>query len=92
MMPPYLPWHQALVDLSGIIEIVLGAMLLFRLSASFAGWGLIALLIAIFPANLHMALHPDLFPNFSRTALLIRLPIQGVLILWAYWYASDRAR
>ncbi|MGH9945193.1 MAG: DoxX family protein [Pyrinomonadaceae bacterium] len=86
IMPPYLPWHPALVLLSGIAEIILGALLLFRRYAAFAGWGLIALLIAVFPANLHMAMHPELYPTISPLALWLRLPLQGVLIAWAYWY------
>ncbi len=49
-------------------------------------WGLIALLVAVFPANLHMTLHPELYPSISPVALWIRLPIQGLLIAWAYWY------
>jgi uncharacterized membrane protein len=85
MMPPYLPWHLFLVYLSGIGEIVLGIMVLIPGLTSIAGWGLIALLIAVFPANIHMALHPDLFPNISPVALWIRLPFQAVFIAWAYW-------
>ena len=52
----------------------------------FAGWGLIALLVAVFPANLHMALHPDQYPDIPPAALWGRLPIQAVLIAWAYWF------
>jgi uncharacterized membrane protein len=85
MMPPYLPWHLSLVYLSGICEIVLGIMVLIPGLTSIAGWGLIVLLIAVFPANIHMALHPDLFPNISPVALWIRLPFQAVFIAWAYW-------
>ena len=86
IMPPYLPWHRELVALSGVAEIALGALLLFRRWAVLAGWGLIALLVAVFPANLHMAMHPELYPSISPTALWLRLPVQGLLIAWAYWY------
>jgi uncharacterized membrane protein len=51
-----------------------------------AAWGLIALLIAVFPANIHMALNPQLYPDTPLAALLIRLPLQGVLIAMAYWF------
>lgn len=85
MMPPYLPWHLALVYLSGIAEIVFGALVLFPRFARPAGWGLIALLIAVFPANLYMAQNPHLFPEVSQTVLFIRLPIQLLLIWWAWW-------
>jgi uncharacterized membrane protein len=86
MMPAYLPWHAELVAISGVAEIVLGAMLLVPRFQVLAAWGLIALLIAIFPANLNMALNPELFPSVSPTALWLRLPVQALLIAWAYWY------
>ena len=88
MMPPYLPWHPFLVYLSGVFEIILGIMVIIPKLTRIAGWGLIALLIAVFPANLHMALNPDLFPNISPTSLWVRLPFQAVLIAWAYWYTT----
>ena len=87
IMPPYLGWHRELVAISGAAEIALGALLLFRRWAVLAGWGLIALLIAIFPANLHMAMNPELYPSISPVALWWRLPLQGLLIAWAYRYA-----
>ena len=68
-------------------EIVLGTLLLMPATARLAGWGLIALLIAVFPANVHMAVNPDLYPATSPTALWIRLPLQGVLVALAYWFA-----
>jgi len=86
MMPGYLPWHGALVAISGVAEVVLGAMLLVPRLQVTAAWGLIALLIAVFPANLNMTMHPELYPAISRTALWVRLPIQGLLIAWVYWY------
>jgi uncharacterized membrane protein len=89
IMPPYLPWHRELVAISGVAEIVLGALLLFRRSTGLAAWGLIALLIAIFPANVHMAVHPELYPSISPVALWLRLPVQGLLIAWAYGYTPQ---
>ncbi len=86
MMPEYLPWHAALVAISGVAEIVLGAMLLVPRFQVIAAWGLIALLVAVFPANVNMTMHPEMYPTMSSTALWIRLPIQGLLIAWAYWY------
>lgn len=85
IMPPYLPWHAALVWLSGVAEIVLGVAVLVPRVRSLAGWGLVALLIAVFPANLHMALHPELYPDVPTIGLYVRLPIQALLILWAWW-------
>ncbi len=92
MMPPYLPAPLALVYLSGVAEIALGALLLFSRWQVIAGWGLIALSIAVFPANVHMALNPDLFSQFSPTGLWLRLPLQAVVIAWAYWYTRPAAR
>ena len=86
IMPPWLPWHFALVYISGAAEIGLGALLLFSRWQVLAGWGLIALSVAVFPANIHMALHPELFPQFTATGLWLRLPLQFVLIAWVGWY------
>jgi uncharacterized membrane protein len=92
IVPPYLPWPVALVYISGVAEIILGALLLIPGMSTLAGWGLIALLIAVFPANLHMALHPALYPTTSPTALYIRLALQGVLIALAYWLSRPAGR
>ena len=86
MMPPYLPEHLLLVCLSGAIEISLGVLLLFHRWQRPAGWGLIALSVAVFPANVHMALHPALFPEFTPTGLWLRLPLQGIVVAWAWCY------
>ena len=86
IMPPYLPWPYALVIISGIAEVVLGISLLIPRLSRGAAWGLIALLIAVFPANIHMAVHPELFPTIPVAVLWLRLPVQGLLVLWAYWY------
>ena len=86
IMPPYLPWHRALVEVSGACEIALGVLLLVPRFTRWAAWGLIALLIAVFPANLHMALHPELYPEIPAAALWARLPLQAFLIAWAYVY------
>ena len=90
MMPPYVPWHLAMVQISGVAEIALGVLLLIPAAARTAAWGLIALLIAVFPANLQMALHPDTFPEFTPRALWLRLPLQAVLIAWAWWTGKNR--
>ena len=88
MMPPYVPLHLTMVQVSGVAEIVLGVMLLLPQTMALAGWGLIALLIAVFPANVQMALHPETFPEMRPTVLWWRLPLQGVMIAWAYWYTK----
>ncbi len=85
IMPPVLPAPLLLVYVSGFCEIALGALMFTRF-APLAAWGLIALLVAVFPANVHMALHPELFPKIPPAALWGRLPLQAVLIAWAYWH------
>lgn len=84
IMPPYVPAPKAMVYLSGVAEIVGGAGLMRERSRRPAGLWLVATLVAVFPANLHMALHPDEFsavPGGART-LWARLPFQGVFIAW----------
>lgn len=85
IMPPYIPFHLACVYVSGAIEIILGFLLGIPQTSRFAGWGLILLFVAIFPANIHVYMHQELIPA-SPLAHLLRLPLQGVLIAWAYWY------
>lgn len=87
-MPPYLPWHLPLVYVSGVCEVLLGVLILVRRFQRAAGWGLIALLIAVFPANVHMALNPELFPNIPPAILWARLPLQAVLVAWAWWFTK----
>jgi len=86
MMPAYLPWHALLVQVSGVAEMLLGVAVLIPRTRRLAAWGVIALLIAVFPANLNMALHPDAFPDAPAIALYLRLPVQLLLIAWAYWF------
>ncbi len=92
IMPPFLPWHLLLVYLSGVVEIVLGVLLLIPKLTRMAAWGLIALLIAIFPVNINMALNHELYPDYSATALWVRLPLQFILLAWAYWYTLPAKR
>jgi uncharacterized membrane protein len=84
IMPPYLPAHAAMVYASGVAEIAGGAGLMMPAQRRRAGWWLIATLVAVFPANLHMALHADEFPKVpgGESALWARLPFQGVFIAW----------
>ncbi len=82
IMPPYIPAPEAMVYASGVAEIVGGAGLLHPRLRTPAGWWLIATLVAVFPANVHMALHPDDYPQIPGAALWARLPLQGVFIAW----------
>jgi uncharacterized membrane protein len=81
IMPDYLPAHRELVYASGAAEIVGGAGLMVPAARRAAGWWLIATLVAVFPANVWMAQHPERYriPG-GRAALYARLPFQGVFI------------
>jgi len=83
IMPDYLPAHRELVLASGAAEIIGGWGVLFARTRTPAGWWLIATLIAIFPANVHMALHPGRYPSFTPALLWARLPLQALVIWWA---------
>jgi len=84
MMPPYFPWHTGLIIVSGVAEIAGGLAILIAKMRRLAGWGLIALLVAIFPANLQVALYGWPGVQIPQWALWARLPLQGVLIVWVY--------
>jgi uncharacterized membrane protein len=94
MMPPYLPAHETLIALSGAAELLLGLALLAPGLRPWAAWGIILLLLAVFPANMHIALH-DIPIGGAAHGLgalnWIRMPIQGLLILWAWWYTGETA-
>lgn len=87
IVPPYLPLHLELVYLSGVCEIALGIMLLIPSLSRFAAWGIIALLIAVFPANIYLYQHQEIVPA-TPTVHFLRLLLQGVLIFWAYWHTK----
>lgn len=86
IMPPYIPWHKPIVYLSGIAEIGLAALLLMPQYRSWAAWGIIALLVAVFPANLYHFTSGGAGMRIPQWALFMRLPLQAVLIVWAWWY------
>ena len=88
MMPTWLPRPLALVYLSGVAEILGGIGVMFPATSRLAGWGLIILLVAIFPANLHVALQGRMPGfDFSPLTLWLRLPFQVVLLAWVWWTA-----
>ncbi|GIW41431.1 MAG: membrane protein [Candidatus Binatia bacterium] len=96
IMPEYLPYHRELVFLSGVCEVVLGVLVLVPRFTKWAAWGIVALLIAVFPANVNMAVNrivppgaPDLSPLAQQILLWARLPLQGLLVAWAWWYTQD---
>jgi uncharacterized membrane protein len=92
IVPPQLPFPVVLVYLSGLAEVVLGVGLLFERVRHLAAWGIIALMIAVFPANVYMATSDVVIQGAggmgdpSEFVRWFRLPLQGVLIAWAWWY------
>lgn len=91
IMPPYLPFHKELVLISGVCEILLGILLLIPRCSHLAAWGIVALLIAVFPANIYLYQHQGILP-VSPIIHLLRLPLQGVFMLWAYWHIRSRVK
>ena len=86
IMPPYIPAHGAAVALSGVAEVLLGALLLWPGTRRLAAWGIIAMLIAFLPVHVHMLVNSGLYPEVSVAFLWGRFPAQTLLALWAYWY------
>jgi uncharacterized membrane protein len=90
IMPDWLPAHRELVYASGVAEMAGGALLLPDRTARAGGWLLIVTLIGVFPANVHMALHPERYASIPEAALWARLPLQALLILAVHRAASRR--
>ncbi len=84
-LPPWLPWPQAMLAISGVAEIAGGVGLLLPRFQRAAGIGLVVLLLAIFPANIHAALHG--MPNIPTWVVWVRLPFQPLMI-WLVWCAA----
>lgn len=95
IIPPMLPSPLALVYLSGLAEMAVGAGLLYPRTRRYAAWATVALLLAIFPANVYMATSGVVvegMPGGGDPSALVRwgrLPLQGVLVLWALWYTRE---
>ncbi len=88
IMPDYIPRHEAMVYISGAGEILGGVGMLVPDIRFWAAWGLIVLLIAVFPANIDMTLQAWRYQGWQSWyfgAMLLRLPLQFVLIYWVYW-------
>ncbi|MEP6954893.1 MAG: hypothetical protein ABI950_12610 [Solirubrobacteraceae bacterium] len=82
IVPDYLPAHRELVYASGVAEAAGGIGLLFAATRRAAGWWLIATMVAVFPANVWMAQHPERYRDIPEAALWARLPLQLGIIAW----------
>ena len=87
IMPPAVPYPEAVVAISGVFEILGALGLLLQRTRRMAGIGLFVLTLAVSPANIYMSLNPELFPDVSELALTIRLLIQ-VMLLACIWISS----
>ena len=91
LIPPYLPWPEILNYLAGFFEITFAILLIPIKTRKYAGWGIILMLIAFMPTHIYMIQEAKLDPlslgKFTITPLIawLRIPLQGILILWAYW-------
>ncbi|MEO7391911.1 MAG: DoxX family protein [Ramlibacter sp.] len=85
IVPEWIPWPRAAVLVTGVFELLGALGLLWPRTRRFAGWGLVALTLAVTPANVYMLQNPDLFPSIPYWALVLRLPLQlGLLALILY--------
>jgi uncharacterized membrane protein len=93
IMPPALPWHLGLIYVSGVFEVLGGLFVLVPATRRLAGWGLIALLLAVFPANIYAAVANVQLPGAAISSLMwwLRLPFQAVFIAWVYFAAVAKA-
>ena len=92
IVPPIIKWKQEIVFISGFFEITLGLLLLFNQTRKLAAWGIILLLIAVFPANIYLYVSdiPRDMIGVSKDQALFRLPFQIPLMIIAYWYTKEK--
>ncbi len=90
IMPAWLPWHLLLVNFSGGCEIFFALLLIPRSTRPVAAWLLIALLIAVFPANIQMTINYFKEHHPQTWISVIRLPLQLLLIAWAYRFTREK--
>lgn len=86
IIPPYFPYPKTINQLCGGSEIVLGSALCIPILTKYAAWGIIILLVAVFPANIYMYLNDNASLGIPSWLRLIRLPLQFALIWWTYLY------
>ena len=89
IVPPWVPYPLAAVYVSGVVEIGLSVLLFVSKIRAWVGWGIIALTLAVTPANILMWMNPELFPDVSPTLLSVRLFIQVCLIALIWWSTKE---
>lgn len=89
IMPSYIPAHELMVQLSGIAEILLGIGLLIPATRKLSAWGIIAMLLVFMVVHVDMLVHAERFEGVPFWGLVLRIPLQFLLIAWAWWYRRD---
>jgi uncharacterized membrane protein len=96
ILPPQLPAERALVYVTGVMEVAFGLGVLFERTRRVSAWGIVVTLLTVFPANIYMASDsyelpgvPERFGGVVDAALYARLPLQAVLVAWAWWYIGE---
>ena len=89
IMPPNFPYHYQAVYWSGFFELLFGFLLINPKTRFIAGWGIIFVMITVFPANLYLAVNDGAVMGISKELAWGRLPFQYVFIGLAYWHAQD---
>ena len=92
IVPPWVPWPRAAVLISGVMELLGAAGLLWPRTRRWAAWGLFALTLAVTPAHFYMLQQPELFPSVPYWALVARLPLQVALLALIAWIALHAGR
>jgi len=89
IMPDYIPYHLALVYISGVTEIVAGVLVAIPATTSLGAWGIIAMMIAFMPVHIHMIVHAERYAAVPVSLLYLRLPVQALFVLWAWWFTAS---
>lgn len=86
IIPPYIPAHASVVLIFGIVEMILGFMIMNKNTQQEAAWGIIILLLAFLPVHIYMLLNKKAALKLPKWVLILRIPLQFALIYWAYLY------
>ena len=91
IVPPFINWKKEAVLISGFIEVIFGILLLFNQTRKLASWGIILLLVAVFPANIYLYISeiPREILGISKFQALFRMPFQIPLIIISYWHSTE---
>ncbi|MCB0457922.1 MAG: DoxX family membrane protein [Flavobacteriaceae bacterium] len=86
IMPPYIPSHKSMVLISGIVEMILGFMILNPVTQKLSAWGIIILLVLFLPIHVYMLQEKEASLKLPKWVLILRFPLQFLLVYWAFQY------